>query len=45
MSSGPSSEREDHISHWSVDIVGSTSEYEVWVSVSCKVIREIKQPL
>jgi hypothetical protein len=38
-------EREDHISHWSIDIVGSTNEYEVWVSVSCKVIREIKQPL
>jgi hypothetical protein len=31
--------------HWSVDIVGSTYEYEVWVSVSCKVIRIITQPL
>jgi hypothetical protein len=38
-------EREDHILHWSVDIVGSAYEYEVWVSVSCKVLREIRQPI
>jgi hypothetical protein len=38
-------ETEDHIPHWSVDIVGSTKEFEVWVSVSCKVIRIITQPL
>ena len=35
----------DHIPHWSVDIVGSTNEHEVWVNASCKVIRIITQPL
>ena len=38
-------ETEDHIPHWSIDIVGSTNEYEVWVSVSCKLIRFVTQPL
>jgi hypothetical protein len=31
--------------HWSIDILGSTNEYEVWVNASCKVIRVITQPL
>jgi uncharacterized membrane protein YkoI len=38
-------EREDHFVHWSVDIVGSTEEYEVWVSTQGKVLRIISQPL
>jgi hypothetical protein len=38
-------EKEDHILHWSVDIVGGTNEHEVWVSTACKVIRIITQPL
>jgi hypothetical protein len=38
-------EAEDHIPHWSVDIVGSTHEHEVWVNAGCKVIRIIAQPL
>ncbi|MGP0084722.1 MAG: PepSY domain-containing protein [Steroidobacteraceae bacterium] len=38
-------EREDHFIHWSVDIVGSTDEYEVWVSTRGKVLKIITQPL
>ena len=38
-------EREDHFIHWSVDIVGSTEEYEVWVSTHGKVMKIISQPL
>ncbi len=38
-------EREDHFIHWSVDIVGSTAEHEVWVSTSGKVLKIITQPL
>jgi uncharacterized membrane protein YkoI len=38
-------EREDHFIHWSVDIVGSTEEYEVWVSTRGKVLKIITQPL
>ncbi len=38
-------EREDHFIHWSVDIVGSTEEYEVWVSTHGKVLKIITQPL
>ena len=38
-------ETSDYPVHWSIDIVGSTKEYEVWVNVSCKVIRVIAQPL
>jgi hypothetical protein len=35
----------DRPPHWSIDIVGSTKEHEVWVNVSCKVIKIITQPL
>lgn len=38
-------EREDHFIHWSVDIVGSTEEYEVWVGTHGKVMKIIAQPL
>jgi len=38
-------EREDGSIHWSVDITGSTEEYEVWVSTHGKVLRIIAQPL
>jgi len=38
-------EREDHFIHWSVDIVGSTDEYEVLVSTRGKVLKIIAQPL
>ena len=38
-------EREDGTVHWSVDITGSTEEYEVWVSTRGKVLRIIAQPL
>lgn len=38
-------ERSDGPVHWSIDIVGSTHEYEVWVSTSGKVLKIITQPL
>ena len=38
-------ERRDGPVHWSIDIVGSTHEYEVWVSTSGKVLKIIIQPL
>ncbi len=38
-------EREDHLIHWSIDITGSTDEYEVWVSTRGKVLKVIAQPL
>jgi len=38
-------EREDHFVHWSVDIVGATDEFEVWVSTRGKVLKIITQPL
>ena len=38
-------EREDGLIHWSVDISGSTEEYEVWVSTHGKVLKIIAQPL
>jgi len=38
-------DREDRPIHWSVDLVSSTLEYEVWVNVACKVIRTITGPL
>jgi uncharacterized membrane protein YkoI len=38
-------EREDGLIHWSVDITGSTEEYEVWVSTHGKVLKIITQPL
>jgi hypothetical protein len=38
-------ERENSSIHWSIDIVGSTAEYEVWVSTSGKVLKIITQPL
>ena len=37
-------EREDHLIHWSIDISGSTDEYEVWVSTRGKVLKIIAQP-
>ncbi len=37
-------EREDHLIHWSIDITGSTEEYEVWVSTRGKVLKVIAQP-
>lgn len=37
-------ERNDSPPHWSVDLLGSTYEYEVWVSVGGKVLRVITQP-
>jgi uncharacterized membrane protein YkoI len=37
-------ERQDHIPHWSIDIVGAKYEYEVWVGVTGKVLRVITQP-
>jgi len=38
-------ERENGFVHWSVDIVGSRYEYEVWVSTRGKVLKIITQPL
>jgi uncharacterized membrane protein YkoI len=38
-------ERENGFIHWSIDIVGSTAEHEVWVSTSGKVLKIITQPL
>ena len=38
-------EREDHFIHWSIDIVGSTDEYEVWVSTRGKMLKVISEPL
>ena len=38
-------EREDGLVHWSVDITGSTEEFEVWVSTHGKVLKIIAQPL
>jgi hypothetical protein len=35
----------DRPPHWSIDIVGSTNEHEVWVNASCRVIKIITQPL
>jgi uncharacterized membrane protein YkoI len=37
-------EREDNLIHWSIDISGSTDEYEVWVSTRGKVLKIIAQP-
>ena len=38
-------EREDGSVHWSIDIVSSTAEHEVWVSTTGRVIKIITQPL
>ena len=38
-------ERDNGSIHWSIDIVGSTAEHEVWVSTTGKVIKIITQPL
>ena len=38
-------EREDGLVHWSIDITGSTEEYEVWVSTHGRVLKIITQPL
>ena len=37
-------DREDRPVHWSVDLVNSTREFEVWVNTACKEIRIISQP-
>ena len=37
-------EKQDHIPHWSIDIVGAKYEYEVWVGVTGNVLRIITQP-
>ena len=37
-------EKSDSIPHWSVDLVGSVYEYEVWVSAGGSVLRIITQP-
>jgi len=37
-------EHNDHVLHWSVDIVGAANEYEVWVGTSGKVLKIITQP-
>jgi uncharacterized membrane protein YkoI len=38
-------EKEDGRVHWSIDIVGTTLEHEVWVSTAGKVLKIITQPL
>jgi uncharacterized membrane protein YkoI len=38
-------ERDNGSVHWSIDIVGSTAEHEVWVSTTGRVIKIITQPL
>ena len=38
-------DREDRPIHWSVDLISTTLEYEVWVNISCKMIRIITGPL
>jgi hypothetical protein len=38
-------EKQDHIPHWSIDIVLAPNEHEVWVSAAGKVIRVITQPM
>ena len=38
-------ERTDGPVHWSIDIVGTVNEHEVWVSTSGKVLKIITQPL
>lgn len=38
-------ERDNGSVHWSIDIVGSTAEHEVWVSTAGRVIKIITQPL
>ena len=37
-------ETEDHLSHWTVDIIGGAYEYEVWVAASGSIQRIITQP-
>jgi hypothetical protein len=37
-------DREDRPIHWTVDLVNSTREFEVWVNTACKEIRIISQP-
>ena len=37
-------DREDRPVHWSVDLVNSTREFEVWVNTACKEIKIISQP-
>jgi uncharacterized membrane protein YkoI len=38
-------DKEDGQVHWSVDIRGATSEYEVWVSTAGKVLKIMTEPL
>lgn len=37
-------EKQDHVPHWSIDVVGAKYEHEVWVGVSGTVLRIITQP-
>jgi hypothetical protein len=37
-------DRQDRPVHWSVDLVNSTREFEVWVNTACKEIKIISQP-
>jgi len=37
-------ETQDHVPHWSIDIIGAKYEYEVWVSAGGTVLRVITQP-
>jgi len=38
-------ERDNGSLHWSINITGSTEEYEVWVSTHGRVLRIVTQPL
>jgi hypothetical protein len=39
-------EPHDFPPHWSVDLVGSKHEYEIWVRLrDCKIVKAILQPL
>ena len=38
-------ERDNDFVHWSIDITGTTEEYEVWVSTHGKALRIVTQPL
>jgi hypothetical protein len=37
-------DRQDQPPHWSVDLVNSTREFEVWVNIACREIKIISQP-
>ena len=39
-------EPRDFPPHWSVDLIGSKHEYEIWVRLrDCKIVKAILQPL